>query len=156
MCKLLVKLPTGEQSIEVIDSTGEYFDKSRIMWDTRTQGEMPQVEVGKMAVIDGVLINTGEYLEDHAAAIYAKRVPVEVPMTAAREALINAGLFNLINQYISTRNAIDIMWWDKSITIHRAFPLVEDARVALGLSQQQIDELFIAAESIRKFRNGEV
>lgn len=156
MCKLLVKLPTGEQSIEVIDSTGEYFDKSRIMWDTRTQGEMPQVEVGKMAVIDGVLINTGEYLEDHAAAIYAKTVPLEVPMTAAREALINAGLFNLINQYISTRNAIDIMWWDKSITIHRAFPLVEDARVALGLSQQQIDELFIAAESIRKFRNGEV
>lgn len=156
MCKLLVKLPTGEQSIEVIDETGEYFDRSRIMWDTRTQGEMPQVEVGKMAVIDGVLVNTGEYLEDHAAAIYAKRVPLEVPMTAAREALIEAGLFDVIDQFMATQSQIDKMWWDKSVTIFRAFPLVETARVALGLTQTQIDKLFIEAERIRKLRSGEV
>lgn len=155
MCKLLVKLPTGEQSIEVIDSTGEYFDRSRIMWDTRTQGEMPKVEVGKMAVIDGVLVNTGKYLPDHAAAIYAKRVPVEVPMTAAREALIEAGLFDVIDQFMDAQSQIDKMWWDKSVTIFRAFPLVETARVALGLTQTQIDELFIEAERIRKLRSGE-
>jgi hypothetical protein len=156
MCKLLVKLPTGEQSIEVIDSTGEYFDRSRIMWDTRTQGEMPEVEVGKMDVIDGELVNTGEYLEDHAAAIYAKTVPLEVPMTAAREALIESGLFDVIDQFMSTQSQIDRMWWDKSTTIFRAFPLVETARLALGLTQTQIDDLFKEAERIRKLRSGEV
>lgn len=155
MCKLLVKLPTGEQSIEVIDETGEYFDRSQVMWDTRKQGEMPQVEVGKMDLVDGVLVNTGEYLSDHAAAIYAKRVPAEVPMTAARQALIEAGLFDFIDQFMATQSQVDKMWWDKSTSIFRSFHLVETARTALGLTQTQIDDLFIEAERIRKLRSGE-
>lgn len=156
MCKLLVKLPSGEQSIEIIDESGTYYDQSSVLWDTRQRGEMPQITLGKMQLIDNQLITLDDYLPEHAAAIYAKGIPVEVPMTAAREALINAGLIDLIDQYVATQSPVDIMWWDKATTIFRSFPLVEGARVALGLSQNQIDELFIAAENIRKARSGEV
>lgn len=156
MSKLLVTLPSGEQSIEEIDESGTYYDQSSVLWDTRRRGEMPQITLGKMQLIDNQLITLDDYLPDHAAAIYAKSIPIEVPMTAAREALINAGLIDLIDQYITTQSPVDIMWWDKATTIFRSFPLVESARVALGLSQSQIDELFIAAENIRKVRSGEV
>lgn len=156
MCKLLVTLPSGEQDIVDIDTTGEYYDQSKVIWDTRQRGEMPPVTLGKMQLIDGQLIELDDYLPNHSAAIYAKSIPAEVPMTAAREALINAGLFDVVDQYIKTQTPVDIMWWEKSTTIHRLFPLVESARVALGLSQNQIDELFIDAEAIRKARSFEI
>lgn len=156
MCKLLVTLPSGEQSVIDIDSTGEYYDISRVLWDTRQRGEMPHVTLGKMQLVDGNLVTLDDFLLDHSAAIYAKSVPTEVPMTAAREALINAGLFDVVDQFIAAQDPVDIVWWDKSTTIHRRFPLVDRARVALGLSNKQIDELFIAAEIIRKERSFEI
>jgi len=156
MCKLLVKLPTGEQSIEVIDFTGEYFDKSLVIWDTRIQGKLPEIEVGKMKVINGALVNTGEYLPDHVEAVNAKKVPLEVTMSAAREALINAGLFDAIDKLISKRSKIDFMLWDKSATITRSCKLVEAARVELNLTKNQIDDLFMAADRIEKLKLGGV
>lgn len=156
MCKLLVTLPSGEQAIVHIDESGSYYDESLVLWDTRYRGEMPQITLGKMRLSDNQLITLDEYIPEHVAAVYAKSIPIEVPMTAAREALINAGLINLIDQYVASQPAIDVMWWDKATSIHRAFPLVERARIALGLSQNQIDELFIAAENIRKVRSSEV
>lgn len=156
MCKLLVTLPGGEQAIIDIDATGEYYDLSRVLWDTRRRGEMPPVTLGKMQLVDGNLVTLDDFLPDHSAAVYAESVPTEVPMTAAREALINAGLFNVVDQFITAQDPIDVVWWDKSTTIHRRFPLVERARIALGLSNEQIDELFIAAEIIRKERSFEV
>jgi len=154
MCKLLVKLPTGEQSIEDIDETGEYFDKSCVIWDTRTQGKMPKVEIGKMKVVNGVLVNNGEYLPDHAAAIREKTIPLEVPMTAVREVLIKVALFDSIERLISKRSKIDFMLWDKSAAITRSCDLVEIIRVELGLTKSQIDDLFIEAERIRKLKSG--
>jgi hypothetical protein len=156
MCKLLVTLPSGEQAIIDIDSTGEYYDPIRVLWDTRQRGEMPPVTLGKMQLVDNQLVTLDDFLPDHAAAIYAKSIPLEVPMTAAREALINNGLFDAVDQFIASQNQVDIMWWDKATTIYRGFPLVERARVALGLTHNQIDELFIAAEIIRKERSFEV
>lgn len=153
---MLVTLPSGEQAIIDIDSTGEYYDPSRVLWDTRVRGEMPPVTLGKMQLVDNQLVTLDDFLPDHTAAVYAKSIPLEVPMTAAREALINAGLFDVVNQFIATQNTVDIMWWDKATTIYRGFPLVERARIALGLTQNQIDELFIAAEIIRKERSFEV
>lgn len=157
MCRLLVTLPSGEQDIISISSTGEYYDQSRVLWDERIDGELPNgVQLGKMHRDGDNLTALEEVIPAHAAAIYAKSVPIEVPMTAAREALINAGLFDVVDQYMSAQNVIDKMWWDKATTIFRSFPLVENARVALGLTHNQIDELFIAAEVIRKARSFEV
>jgi len=156
MCKLLVTLPSGEQAIIDIDATGEYYDLSRVLWDTRLRGGMPSVTLGKMQLVDGNLVTLDDFLPDHASAVYAKSVPIEVPMTAAREALINHGLLDVVNQFIAAQDQIDVMWWDKATTIYRGFPLVERARMALGLTQTQIDDLFIAAEAIRKARSLEV
>jgi len=156
MDSLLINSPTGEQIIQKIDDTGYYYDQSRVLWDTRTRGEMPTVTLGKMQLVDNQLVTLDDFLPAHAAAIYAKTVPDEVPMTAACEALINAGLHETIDAYINTLTAIDKNWWDRSAVINRSFPLVAQVQTQLNLTDQQMDQLFIAAETIRKQRAGQV
>ncbi|WP_230139390.1 hypothetical protein, partial [Campylobacter jejuni] len=74
----------------------------------------------------------------------------------ACEALINAGLLETINNYIGTLTAVDIEWWERTAVINRRFPLVAQVQVQLGLTDQQMDQLFIAAEEIRKQLAGQV
>lgn len=154
MYKLLINSASGEQVIEYVDSTGSYYDQSRVLWDERIRGDMPSVALGKMQLVNNQLVTLYEYLPEHAAAIYAKTVPAEVPMTAACEALVNAGLYDAIDTYIQTLPAVDRIWWQRSDVINRAFPLVSQVQAQLALTDQQMDQLFIAAEQIRKQRSG--
>lgn len=49
MPKILVNTPEGNQEIINIEKTGGYFDPSRVLWDERTDGPLPQnVTLGKM------------------------------------------------------------------------------------------------------------
>lgn len=156
MARLLVTHPSGEQMLITVDATGSYFDRSKVLWDERVDGALPEnIELGKMQRIGGDLIKAETMLSAHAEAIAARTFPFEVPMAPAREALFNAGLLEDIDAYIATMPQSDQIWWAFADRIHRAFPLVETVRVALGLTNEQIDNLFLAAEQIRKQRAGE-
>lgn len=69
MANLLVNSPGGEQRIIPIDDSGWYFDPVRVLWDTRKQGEMPEVTLGKMQLAGNKLITLADYLPEHAAYI---------------------------------------------------------------------------------------
>lgn len=155
MASLLVDSPSGEQIIVSVDESGAYFDAARVLWDTRTRGEMPPITLGKMQRVGNELVTLPDFLPAHAAAIYQKTFPAEVPMTAAAEALINAGLYDTVDAYIQTLGAVDRIWWLRADKINIAFPLVGTVRDALGWTQAQLEELFLAAEQIRKQRAGE-
>lgn len=156
MASLLVNSPSGEQRVIEIDDSGGYYDQSKVLWDTRRDGAMPPVTLSKMQLVDNELITLDEFLPEHAAAVYEKTVPQEVPMTAACEALINAGLYDAIDTYIQTLTAIDKIWWQRSDVINRLFPLVSQVQTQLGITDEQMDQLFISAEQIRKQRAGEI
>lgn len=154
MSRLLVNNPTGEQVIVDVDGTGEYYGDGVILWDERVRGDMGNIVLGKMVLLNGTLREENEVLESHANAIYSKTVPQEVPITAACEALINAGLYGAVDEYINTLSLVDKVWWGRTDVIHRQFPLVSQVQAQLGLTDQQIDQLFVAAEQIRKQRAG--
>ena len=48
MKKLLVNAPTGVQELIEIGPGGGYFDSSRVLWDERTDGPMPEVTPGAL------------------------------------------------------------------------------------------------------------
>lgn len=156
MVKLLINLPSGEQILTEVDPTGGYFDQSSVLWDERFDGPMPEITLGKMQRVGNDLVTLPDFLPEHAAVIYQKNFPVEVPMTAAAEALINAGLYDAVDAYIQTLSAVDRIWWQRTDKINIAFPLVETVREALGWTRPQLEALFIEAEQIRKQRAGEV
>ena len=66
MASLIVNLPTGEQTRIEIDDTGSYFDQSKVLWDTRKDGAIPDfVEIGKMQKIGGDLVKADTVLTAH-------------------------------------------------------------------------------------------
>lgn len=49
MPRLLVEFPDGNQQFLEIDETGSFFDESKVMWDERTDGELPNnIILGRM------------------------------------------------------------------------------------------------------------
>lgn len=152
MNELLVICPDGEQMIIIVGDEGGYYDNSRVLWNVKKDGQLPQITLGKMQRVGDKLIMLNDFTPEHLAATRKKLVPKEVLMTAAREALIDAGLLGAINAYMQTLSEKDQVWWEYSVSISRGFSLVESARIALGMTDEQMDQLFIAAAEIEKQR----
>jgi len=152
MPRLLVNSPSGEQIIIEIDPTGDYYDVTKIVWDESKDGPMPDVILGKMARSGDSLITLPDYIPEHAAAIYAKQVPDSVPMPAAKQALIEAGLMTDVETFVSTLTPSQKVWYTDSVFINKDDELVEQFRISKGMSAKQISDLFIAADIINKQR----
>ena len=76
-------------------------------------------------------------------------------MGAAREALIDAGKLATVEAVIDgiedeTTRLKAHTWWEYSATVRRNSKWIEMLAPAVGLTEEEIDELFIAADNIDK------
>ena len=150
MASLIVNLPTGEQARIEIDESGSYFDQSKVLWDSRTDGPVPvNIELGKMQRVGGNLIKAATVLEAHANAVYQKNLPIEVPIACALEALVDAGLYDAIEAYFNARPMDEKIWFERATTVNKYNKFVQQVKVQFGWTDEQLDQLFIAAEQIR-------
>ena len=145
MPRLLVNQPSGKQEIIQITESGGYFDLSRVVWDERTDGALPEITIGKMQRNGGQLETLADFLPDHAAAAYAETVPREITMRQAVLALREAGYLAAVKSWVASVGGELEIYWDTSPVFRRNHAFVESARVELGLTQQQMDQLFILA-----------
>jgi len=67
MYKLLINSPIGNQYVDLIDKTGNYFDPARVIWDERIDGALPDVILGKMRRNGKALETLSDYLPEHSA-----------------------------------------------------------------------------------------
>ena len=150
MPSLIVDLPTGEQTQIEIDDTGSYFDQSKVLWDTRKDGAIPDfVEIGKMQKIGGNLVKAETVLSAHHDAVYQKSLPVEVPIACALEALVSANLYNTVKTYFDSRPTEEKIWFERATSVHKYNKFVQGVKTEFGWSDELLDQLFIAAETIR-------
>lgn len=56
MRKLLVIKPDGTRGVIPIGDSGSYYDQSKVIWDERTDGEMPQDACPNMRKVNGKLV----------------------------------------------------------------------------------------------------
>lgn len=145
MPKLLINQPSGKQEVTEIAESGEYFDMSRVVWDERTDGALPEITIGKMQRNGGQLVTLEDYLPEHAAALYAESVPREITIRQAVLALRESGYLAAVETWVTTLEGELEIYWKRSQTVRRDHAFVESARVELGLTQQQMDGLFILA-----------
>lgn len=88
------------------------------------------------------------------AAIAAAPAPVPniVTMRQARLALLAAGLLPAVNAAVAAMPGAEgdaaRIEWEFSGTVERNWPLVEALAVALNLTEQQLDDLFVAAAAL--------
>jgi len=95
---------------------------------------------------------TDAELAAKAAAAYAASVPQSVTMRQARLALHAAGLLTSVNAAIAAipepdRTAASITW-EFASSVDRGFGMVPQLAAALGMTETQIDDLFIAAAQL--------
>lgn len=79
-------------------------------------------------------------------------VPEVVTMRQARLALLGAGLLSSVNAAIASlpspqKEAAEVEW-EYAAVVHRNSGLVPAMAQALGMTEQQIDELFITASAL--------
>lgn len=78
-------------------------------------------------------------------------IPQQVTMRQARLALLDAGLLNLVTSAIDLleepqKTKVQIEW-EYSAIVERNSPLVQQMSLSLGLTEQQLDALFIQANT---------
>ena len=82
--------------------------------------------------------------------IKTEDIPDEVPFAVSRAkakiALVRAGLYGVVNGFVETSNNDELkIWWGEAQEFERKNPLVVSVGAALGLTEAQLDALFIEA-----------
>ena len=73
--KLLVNAPSGRQEIIQVGEGGGYFDPSRILWDERIDGQIPEITVGGMKRTGNLLEFDEQLLDAHNASLVLQIAP---------------------------------------------------------------------------------
>lgn len=75
-------------------------------------------------------------------------IPTVVSMRQARLALLQSGLLGVVNQAITAGNEADKIAWEYATEVQRSDTLVQNLASGLGLSEQDLDNLFLLASTL--------
>ncbi len=75
-------------------------------------------------------------------------VPSSVTRRQARKAMDQRGILSVVESYIGTLPLTDQIDYTDASVFERSNPLVEQVKVSLGLSDNDLDSLFILAASL--------
>jgi hypothetical protein len=88
MNTILVNAPTGKQELITIGPGGGYFDASRVIWDTRTDGALPAITLGGMVRNGNALAFDQARMDEHLAP---ERAAVWESIKALRDQKVQTG-----------------------------------------------------------------
>lgn len=74
-------------------------------------------------------------------------VPQEVSMRQAQQALLREGMLDTVEQVVAQADRSIQIDWYKGQTVRRDWPALAVVQSLLGMTDRQIDELFVLAES---------
>lgn len=85
MAKILVDTPQNTQEVIEVGEGGGYFDPARVLWDERADGDMPQITLGGMVMLNGALSFSNDRLAVHEKALEkaAKPAPLAERLVSA-------------------------------------------------------------------------
>lgn len=147
MNNLLVNAPDGLQLVIGVMESGSYFDDSRVIWDERIDGELPSITLGGMVRSGANLIYSQPRMDEHIAATQPA-TPQSVTMRQARLALLAAGLLDTVQAAIVAAGPAAKIEWEYATEVQRSAGLIPAMATALGMTDAQIDVLFVAAAAL--------
>jgi hypothetical protein len=111
------------------------------------------VTTGTRVVADDVVVGVG-YTLNSTTGVFSPPAPVVlgVPqITSPRQlklALLSAGLLDAVDAFVASADRAVQISWEYSTEFHRDHPLLGAMIQAFGMSQEQVDQLFITAAMI--------
>lgn len=91
---------------------------------------------------------TPEEKADIEAQEAAAKLTQSVSMRQARLALLQSGLLATVEAAIATGSEADQITWEYATEVRRGDPLVVNLSASLGLTEQQLDDLFKLAATL--------
>ena len=81
-----------------------------------------------------------------------EQIPSSVTMRQARLALLGTGMLDAVSAGIESMPGVDgaaaRIEWEYAATVERESPLINGLSVAVGLTDAQVDELFLSASKL--------
>lgn len=149
MYKLLVTNPDGLQEIVSVSATGGYYDQSRVLWDERTDGAIPEnITLGKMQRVDNQLSELDNFLPEHEAALRSSLIPDVITMRQCRLQLLSEGLLSSVETFVQSQDEATKIYWEYSASVRRNHALVAAVQAHLSKTDDEIDDMFIAAGNL--------
>lgn len=76
-------------------------------------------------------------------------VPESVTRARSKIALVRAGLYTTVNDYVAQSGDLELqIWWNEPREFERNNPLIAGVAAVLQLTSEQVDALFIAAQAV--------
>jgi hypothetical protein len=149
---LLVDAPTGLQELVEVGEGGGYFDATRVLWDEREDGPLPEITLGAMVRVGAGLVFDQARMDEHVAAS-APAVPQSVTRRQAKQALVLNGKLASVQPAIdaitdTTQRSLMQIEWDDSQEFVRSRPTLIQIGAAIGLDAAGLDALFIQASGL--------
>lgn len=76
------------------------------------------------------------------------QVPQAITIRQAKLALLSAGLLDDVDAAIAQADRATQIEWEYATEVHRNWPTLRSVQGAVGLTDEQVDELFILAASL--------
>lgn len=103
---------------------------------------------GYVPVPDSVAIGDEFDGENFSRPTPAATVPLVVTMRQARLALLGGGLLQTVNDAVAAAGGVAAIEWEYAQEVRRDWPTLIALQGAIGLSDAQIDALFVAAAAL--------
>jgi len=149
MFKLLIEFPDGNQKVIEVSETGDFFDKSKVLWDERKDGVMPaDIELGKMSrsgkrleKLDTYKPKFIELRQIKEQEIVSKKIAdlwsaadeyINAEINGVALSMLSAGVQNAKPKAIAVANWCDAIWTEYYI---RKAGITADAEVNLDFSE---------------------
>jgi len=111
---------------------------------------LPKSVVGICSIVDGEA-TVGDIYDGTAfskpSVVPAIEVPQSITPRQARLALLQVGLLDDVEALLALDKAMQI-WWEYSLEVDRNNPHIVNAGLALGMTAQQLDELFVLGATL--------
>lgn len=98
--------------------------------------------------VDGEAGPIAEYVAPPVVEPQPPRPPSVVTMRQARLALLQAGLLTQVESAIQQAGIAAQIEWEYATELHRTHSLTQSLSVALGISSEQLDALFMQAAAL--------
>jgi hypothetical protein len=149
--KILVNSPSGSQELINVGQGGAYFEASRVLWDEREDGPLPEIALGGMVRVGAELAFDQARMDEHVAAS-APTVPQQVTRRQALQALLIRGVTSaMIETAINSlpisdlEKSLALIEFRESLEFEYARPLTIQMCAVMSLNQ---DDLFIFAATL--------
>lgn len=132
-----------------------YVFSNESEWPTHTPVMYGHTDAENAGSVPGVLqiLTEDEYQQAFASEMTARRSKMTVTPRQARLALLGVGLLDRVDEAIASieddqERAAAAIEWEYATTIERLSPWVGQIGVGLGMTDDQLDELFAIAATL--------